>query len=309
MNLHEHQKKAVQDSNEFQMRRRVVMREAGFEKVGVIGAGQMGAGIAQVCATLGLSVTLVDTSAAQIERARKSIETSIRKLAEKGTVPADRVDVVERTLRYGTRWEDMGMADLAIEAVTEDEGLKCRLFRWLDEALPPVAILASNTSSIPISRLAGATCRPGQVIGMHFMNPVPLMPLVEVVPGLTTTEETRARIVSLARAMGKTVTMSTDSPGFVTNRVLMPMINEAFFALMEGVASAEDIDTAMTQGIRFNMGPLALADFIGLDTCLSIMRTLHEHLGDSKYRPCPLLARYVDAGLLGRKTGRGVFTY
>lgn len=285
------------------------MAIAGFDRVGVIGSGQMGSGIAQVCASKGLRVTLVDINQSQLERAEKGIKTSLEKLASKGQIPSDQVPLIRERLQFSTQMNSLSDCDLVIEAVSENEDLKIKILRELDEILPARGILASNTSSIPITRLATATRRPEQVIGMHFMNPVPLMKLVEVIPAMTTRSEVTDRIVLLAEGLDKEVSRSQDYPGFVVNRILMPMINEAFNTLMEGVASASDIDKGMKLGTNQPMGPLTLADFIGLDTCLAIMKVLHEGFGDPRYRPSPLLVKYVEAGYLGRKSGRGVYPY
>jgi 3-hydroxybutyryl-CoA dehydrogenase len=276
------------------------------EAICVVGAGQMGSGIAQVAAVAGYDVTLVDVEPRQLERARAGIEGSLAKLVDTGKVEAG---AAESALgRIATAGEP-GPADIAIEAATEDVDLKLRIFRDLDRAVGDGAVLASNTSSIPITRLAAATSRPERVVGMHFMNPVPLMPLVELIRGLETSDEAASAVRAAAERMGKTVAESRDYPGFIANRILLPMINEAVYCLMEGVGDRESIDTVMRLGMSHPMGPLQLADLIGLDTCLAIMEVLHDGLGDSKYRPCPLLRSYVEAGRLGRKSGRGFYEY
>ena len=272
----------------------------------VVGAGQMGSGIAQVAAVAGFDVRLVDVAPQQLERARSGIEGSLAKLVEKGRVQAADAEAALRRIETAA---EPGPADLAIEAATEDVDLKLRIFRDLDAAAGDGAVLASNTSSIPITRLAAATSRPERVVGMHFMNPVPLMPLVELIRGLETSDEAAAAVRAAAERMGKTVAESRDYPGFIANRILLPMINEAVYCLMEGVGDRESIDTVMKLGMSHPMGPLQLADLIGLDTCLAIMEVLHDGLGDSKYRPCPLLRSYVEAGRLGRKAGRGFYEY
>jgi 3-hydroxybutyryl-CoA dehydrogenase len=277
-----------------------------IQRITVVGAGQMGAGIAQVAAVGGFDVTLSDVAPGQLERAMKSIQGSLTKLAEKGKIEVGVVD--ESVLRIRTSAEPAD-GDLLIEAATENVDLKLKIFEQLDAVAGDGAIIASNTSSIPITRLAAATKRPQRVVGMHFMNPVPLMPLVEVIRGIETSDETLAAVVSAAERMGKTVAKASDFPGFISNRILVPMINEAVYCLMEGVGDRESIDTVMKLGMNHPMGPLTLADLIGLDTCLAIMEVLHEGLGDDKYRPCPLLRSYVEAGRLGRKSGRGFYEY
>jgi len=274
-----------------------------FEHVLVVGAGQMGGGIAQVVAASGRRVSLHDPYPGAVDRGLAAIERSLSKLHEKGG--PDPGDVLARI----TPVDELVPADLLIEAIVEDAAAKEELFRRADATLPPGAILASNTSSIPITRLAAATARPDRVIGMHFFNPVPVLALVEVIRGLETSDETAAAIVAFAGDLGKTPAEARDLPGFVSNRILMPFINEAAYALLEGVATPEAIDTIATLGFAHPMGPLALADLIGLDTCVAIMDVLHEGLGDPKYAPCPLLRQYVQAGRLGRKAGRGFHAY
>jgi 3-hydroxybutyryl-CoA dehydrogenase len=274
-----------------------------FEHVLVVGAGQMGAGIAQVVAASGRRVSLHDAAPGAVERGLGAMRTSLAKLAEKGGAGPDEV------LARVTAAEELVPADLMIEAVVEDAAVKAEIFRRADDVLPDGAILASNTSSIPITSLAAATGRPERVIGMHFFNPVPVLRLVEVIRGLQTSDETAAAIVALAEQLGKTPAEVRDFPGFVSNRILMPFVNEAVYALMEGVAGPDEIDTIAKLGFAHPIGPLALADLIGLDTCVAIMEVLHEGLGDQKFAPCPLLRQYVQAGRLGRKTGRGFFAY
>ena len=274
-----------------------------FKHVLVVGAGQMGGGIAQVVAASGRRVSLHDPFPAAVDRGLGAMRKSLAKLAEKGGADPDetlaRIDAVD----------ELVPADLMIEAITEDPNAKEALFRAADEVLPPGAILASNTSSIPITTLAAVTARPENVIGMHFFNPVPMLKLVEVIRAVQTSDETAAAIVQLARDLGKEPAEARDFPGFVANRILMPFINEAAYALLEGVAEPEAIDTIARLGFAHPLGPLALADLIGLDTCVAIMEVLHEGLGNPKYAPCPLLRQYVQAGRLGRKSGRGFYTY
>jgi 3-hydroxybutyryl-CoA dehydrogenase len=276
------------------------------DRLCVVGAGQMGSGIAQVAAVAGYDVTLVDVSRDQLDRARSGIERSLSRLVEKGSVTSGDAEAAVGRI---TPSAEPVEADLAIEAATEDVALKERLFQALDEAAGDGAVIASNTSSIPITRLAAVTSRPDRVVGMHFMNPVPLMPLVELIRGLDTSDETAAYVRAAAERMGKTVAEAHDHPGFISNRILVPMINEAVYCLMEGVGDRDSIDTVMRLGMNHPMGPLRLADLIGLDTCLAIMEVLHHGLGDDKYRPCPLLRSYVQAGRLGRKSGRGFYDY
>jgi 3-hydroxybutyryl-CoA dehydrogenase len=274
-----------------------------FEHVLVVGAGQMGGGIAQVVAASGRRVSLHDPYPGAVERGLETMRKSLTRLAEKGGADPDEV------LARVSAADDLVAADLMIEAVVEDEAVKLDVFRRADDALPAKAILASNTSSIPITSLAAATGRPERVIGMHFFNPVPVLKLVEVIRALQTSDETAAAIVALARELGKEPAEARDYPGFVSNRILMPFINEAAYALLEGVAEPEAIDTIAKLGFAHPMGPLALADLIGLDTCVAIMEVLEQGLGNPKYAPCPLLRQYVAAGRLGRKTGRGFYEY
>jgi 3-hydroxybutyryl-CoA dehydrogenase len=278
-----------------------------IEDVLVVGAGQMGAGIAQVAAAAGAEVTLVDVSDEALERGLASIRRSLARLHEKGAI--DDPDAVTGRITTGSDLAAGSGAALMIEAASERFDLKADIFRRADELLGPDAILATNTSSIPIGRLAAQTGRPDRVCGMHFMNPVPVLKLVELIRGLETSDATAAAVRETAEAMGKTVAESRDVPGFIANRILLPMLNEAVFCLYEGVGDAEAIDTVMTLGMAHPMGPLHLADLIGLDTCLAILEVMHEGLGDPKYRPCPLWRQYVDAGRLGRKAGRGFFGY
>ncbi len=269
----------------------------------------MGSGIAQVALQAGFQVTIVDVAKEALEKARSRIDGGFAKLVEKGKLDAaKKADALSR-LTLCPSISEARPADAAIEAVTENEDLKRKIFKDLDAIVKPGGVLATNTSSIPITRIATATKRPEAVIGMHFMNPVPVMQLVELIRGAATSDDTYARTRALAEAMGKTTVTSKDFPGFIVNRILIPMLNEACFALMEGLGTAEDIDTAMKLGTNQPMGPLQLADFIGLDTCLYIAEVLHKGLGDDKYRPCPLLRQYVDAGWLGKKTGRGFHRY
>jgi len=285
------------------------MERVTLRTIGVVGSGQMGRGIAQVAAQAGFDVLLHDQDPAALGAARTFIESSLKRQVEKGKLPEPvRAETLGR-IRAVAEPGAFSTADFVIEAVSEDPAIKTRVFATLDAACRTGVILASNTSSISITKIASATRRPDRVVGMHFMNPVPVMELVEIVAGQATSEGTLETTRDLAKALGRTPVTAQDYPGFISNRVLMPMINEAVYALYEGVGGRDDIDTVLRLGMRHPMGPLALADFIGLDTCLAIMEILHQGFGDPKYRPCPLLRRMVDAGHLGRKSGRGFYEY
>ncbi|NLI83171.1 MAG: 3-hydroxybutyryl-CoA dehydrogenase [Deltaproteobacteria bacterium] len=276
---------------------------------GVVGAGQMGSGIAQVAAVSGLQVILNDIKEEFVQKGLASIAKILARNVEKGKMSAPEKETVLGRIKTSVDLKDMASADFVVEAATENEHIKFQIFRELDSICSPGVILASNTSSIPIVRIAAKTKRPAEVVGMHFMNPVPVMKLVEVIRGLATSDETFQTTWDLAIRFGKTPALANDYPGFIANRILMPMINEAVYCLYHGVGTKEDIDTVMKLGMNHPMGPLALADFIGLDTCLAIMEVLYEGFCDSKYRPCPLLRKYVEAGWLGKKSGRGFYTY
>lgn len=280
-----------------------------IEKFGVIGAGQMGAGIAQVAAASGLQVVMSDIKEEFTAKGLSGIAKNLAKSVEKEKISAAERDAILGRITTTTNLADMAGVDFVVEAAVEREDLKFKLFQDLDGICPPATILATNTSSIPIGRIASQTKRPDKVIGMHFMNPVPVMKLVEVIRALATSQETFEITWELCKKFSKTPAEANDFPGFIANRILLPMINEAIFCLYQGVGKAEDIDTVMKLGMNHPMGPLALADLIGLDTCLAIMETLYNGFKDSKYRPCPLLRKYVEAGWLGRKTGRGFYTY
>jgi 3-hydroxybutyryl-CoA dehydrogenase len=280
-----------------------------LRRIGVIGAGQMGGGIAHVCAIAGFEIEVTDISEEALQRGREAIDRNLSRQVSRGKIREEDKDAALGRIHMGLDYALFGDCDMVIEAASEKEEIKREIFKKLTPVLKPEALIATNTSSISITRLAASTDRPGKFIGMHFMNPVPLMSLVELIRGIATDEETFALTRELALKLGKTPVAAEDFPAFIVNRILLPMINEAVYTLYEGVGSVEAIDTAMKLGANHPMGPLELADFIGLDTCLSVMQVLYEGLADSKYRPCPLLVKYVEAGWLGRKTSRGFYDY